>query len=114
MQLTASPVARSLARNARTQRTRPGRANLHRRCTKPHLTGQGAKVALNLAAVKEGSEIEELSVTDERRQQSGADPTPDIIFFHDGGNGHLLCFQALASTRTPSMVMSTSEETASS
>jgi len=56
----------------------------------PHLTGQGAKVALNLAAVKEGSEIEELSVTDERRQQSGADPTPDIIFFHDGGNGHLL------------------------
>ena len=51
-----------------------------------YLHGKAAQLSLNLGKENDDMKIPELTVLDKSR---GADPTPDIIFFHSGSHGHL-------------------------
>jgi hypothetical protein len=51
-----------------------------------YLHGKAAQLSLNLGKENDDMQIPELTVSDKAR---GADPTPDIIFFHSGSHGHL-------------------------
>lgn len=53
---------------------------------KPSLNEKAAQMSLKLGADDSGMQIRELTVTDVGRS---SDPTPDIIFFHGGPDGHL-------------------------